>query len=65
MLLLKHLKLLIKYKGEKASCLEIRQFIPWYFKGVKNINEFKNKIYKTDNIHDIISVLNSLKENSL
>jgi nifR3 family TIM-barrel protein len=59
---LKHLTYLNELKNEKLACLEIRNHISWYFKGIKSANELKNKVYKTSNIHDIISLLNEFKE---
>ena len=59
---LKHLKLLDCLKNEKLACLEIRNHISWYFKGIKGANELKNKVYQTTNIHDIILLLNEFKE---
>ena len=59
---LKHLKLLDSLKNEKLACLEIRNHISWYFKGIKGDNELKNKVYQTTSIHDIILLLNEFKE---
>ena len=59
---LKHLKLLDSLKNEKLACLEIRNHISWYFKGIKGANELKNKVYQTTSIHDIILLLNEVKE---
>ena len=59
---LKHLKLLSELKDEKIACLEMRNHIGWYFKGIKGSNDIKNKIYQTSNIHDIICLLNEFKE---
>ena len=59
---LKHLKYLEELKNEKLACLEIRNHIGWYFKGVKSANELKNKVYKTTSIHDIICLLKEFKE---
>ena len=47
---------------KKSLVWEIRNHIGWYLKGIKNCNIIKNKIYETSNIHDIISILNELKE---
>ena len=58
---LKHLKYLENLKNEKLACLEIRNHISWYFKGIKGANELKNKVYQTSSIHDIISLLNEFK----
>lgn len=55
---LEHLNLLLSLKGEKIACLEIRNHIGWYFKGIKGANELKNKVYQTSNIRDIIFLLN-------
>ena len=54
---LKHLEYLKNLKNEKLACLEIRSHIGWYFKGIKNANVLKNKVYQCDNIHDIICLL--------
>ena len=59
---LKHLKLLDSINNEKLACLEIRNHISWYFKGIKGANELKNKVYQTTSIHDIILLLNEFKE---
>jgi nifR3 family TIM-barrel protein len=59
---LKHLEYLKELKNEKLACLEIRNHIGWYFKGIKSSNELKNKVYKTTNIHDIICLLKEFKE---
>ena len=56
------LKLLKNIKDEKVACLEIRNHILWYFKGIKGAKELKNKVYQTTNIHDIISLLNKFGE---
>ena len=62
---LKHLNLLKELKDEKIACLEIRNHIGWYFKGIKGSNDIKNKVYQTSNIHDIISILIEFKEEVL
>ena len=59
---LKHLEYLKDLKNEKTACLEIRNHIGWYFKGLKDANVLKNKIYQTSSIHDIIVLLNEFKE---
>ncbi len=62
---LKHLNYLKELKNEKIACLEIRNHISWYFKGIKSANSLKNKVYKTTNIHDIIILLKEFKEEKL
>ena len=58
---LKHLSYLKCLKSEKIACMEIRNHISWYFKGIMGANELKNKVYQTSNIHDIISILNEFR----
>ena len=62
---IKHLEYLKELKNEKIACLEIRNHIAWYFKGMKNASEIKNKVYKTSCIHDIMQVLMEYKEELL
>ena len=62
---LKHLEYLVELKGENIACLEIRNHISWYFKGMQKANELKNKVYQTKDIRDIISLLIEFKEGKL
>lgn len=57
-----HLNYLNDLKNEKLACLEIRNHIGWYLKGIKDGNVVKNNIYQTSKICDIISILNEFKE---
>ena len=59
---LKHIDYLSRIKPEKLVCLEIRNHIAWYLKGLKNSNIVKEKIYQMHKVCDIISVLNEFKE---
>ena len=62
---IKHLLLLEKNRGERTACLEIRNHLNWYFKGIKSFSKIRTKLYQTTNIHDIISILNEVKENKI
>lgn len=62
---LKHIQYLSEIKKEKLVCLEIRNHIAWYLKGLKNSNEIKNKVYLTTSINDIISILQNYKKELL
>lgn len=61
-MVLKHLKYLDELKNEKLACLEIRNHIAWYLKGIPGANGVKNKIYKTTKVCDIINILNEFME---
>ena len=62
---IKHLLLLGKYHSEKEACLEIRNQLNWYFKGIKSFNKIRTKLYQINNIHDIISILNKAKDDKI
>ena len=59
---LKHIEYLSKIKPEKLVCLEIRSHIAWYLKGIQGGKTIKEKIYASNNLYDIISILNEFKE---
>ena len=59
---LKHIDYLSKIKPEKLVCLEIRNHIAWYLKGLKNSNDIKEKVYKANKVCDIINILNEFAE---
>ena len=59
---LKHLSLLEEFECEKQAVLEIRSHVGWYLKGIKNANEVKQNIFKTQNINEIKRMLNELKD---
>lgn len=61
-MILHHLDYLSSLKNEHIATLEIRNHIGWYLKGVPGGTIVKNKIYQTSNIRDIISILNTFKE---
>ena len=59
---IKHLNYLVEIKPEKVARLEIRNHIGWYFKGLPNSAEIKNKVYQCLTIRDIMQVLTTYKE---
>jgi len=59
---LKHIDYLSKIKPEKLVCLEIRNHIACYLKGLKNSNIVKEKVYQCTKVYDIISILKKFAE---
>ncbi len=59
---IKHIDYLKKIKPEKLVCLEIRNHVAWYLKGLKNSNIIKEKIYKAKTSCDIINILKEFGE---
>ena len=60
----KHMNYLLEFKSEKQVALEIRTFIGWYLKGIKNANVVKNEIFKTTSISEIKKLLEELREDN-
>ncbi len=60
---LKHINYLSQIKLEKLVCLEIRNHIAWYLKGLKNSNIVKEKVYQATKVYDIINILKEFEEN--
>ena len=58
----RHLKYLLGFKDEKLACLEIRNHIAWYLKGIPGSVTVKNKIFQTTSISDILNILNEYEE---
>ncbi len=59
---LKHIDYLSKIKPEKLVCLEIRNHVAWYLKGLKNSNLVKEKVYQATKVYDIINILKKFEE---
>ena len=59
---LKHMEYLSKIKPEKLVCLEMRSHVVWYLKGIPGGKNIKEKIYATNNLCDIITILTEFKE---
>ena len=59
---IKHINYLKKIKPDRLVCLEIRNHVAWYLKGLKNSNPIKEKVYKASNSCDIINILIGFKE---
>ena len=62
---LKHLNYLLEIKSVKIACLEIRNHIAWYLKGLDGAKFIKEKIYTMNNLYDIIALLKDYEEDFL
>jgi tRNA-dihydrouridine synthase B len=56
---LKQLKLMIKDKGEKLACIEMRKHICSYSKGINNSADFRNKIVHAENLKEYKEIIYS------
>ncbi len=60
--MLNHLDLLIKYKGERIGVLEARKHIAWYIKGIRNGPAIREMINKASSEDDMKNIIFSIKE---
>lgn len=57
-MVLYHLDLLIKYKSEKVSLLEMRNHVAWYLKGIPNTSKLKQDIFKIQTKEEFKNLIN-------
>lgn len=58
---LRHIRLEVKYEGEKTGVFQSRKIAAWYFKGCPNVAQLRNKINRTTfmkEINDLIEDFN-------
>jgi nifR3 family TIM-barrel protein len=58
-MILKHFDLMLKYKSEKETILEMRKEVAWYLKGLK-MNIIKEKIMKCNEKNDFIEIIKGM-----
>ncbi|MCD6322128.1 MAG: tRNA-dihydrouridine synthase, partial [Clostridiales bacterium] len=56
----RHMKLLVKYKGEHRAILEIRKHAAWYSKGERNASKFKNVVFTCKSFEELVKALEVL-----
>ena len=61
--ILEHFDLLEKEKGEYTATREIRKFIAWYVKGMKNATIIRNQINQVESSEDFRKILKNYFEN--
>lgn len=57
---IKHLELIVQYKGEHIGVLEMRKHAAWYIKGMKHAAKIKQEINHAQSPDDIRHLLNEL-----
>ena len=55
-----HFELILKYKGEYTATREIRKFISWYVKGMKNAKQIKENINQINSKDDFYKNLSNI-----
>jgi len=57
--IIRHMNMLIDYKGERTGILEMRSHIAWYIKGLRDASYTKQKIFMLTDRDEIIKLLQS------
>jgi nifR3 family TIM-barrel protein len=61
----RHLTRSVEWKGEKLGILEMRRHYASYLKGLPNVKEYRMKLVNSDNMNELLDILNDLKEAQL
>lgn len=54
---LRHLYMVIEYKGERTGIKEMRKHFAWYLKGMKNSNRVKESLYRADSAAEVVKII--------
>ncbi|WP_225624142.1 tRNA dihydrouridine synthase DusB [Thermoanaerobacterium thermosaccharolyticum] len=60
-MILKHLDMVIDYKGEHVGILEMRKHIAWYLKGIRGASKIKQMVFTMSNYKEVKDLLLSVK----
>ena len=58
--MLKHLDLLVLYKGEKRGILESRKQMAWYIKGIKDGARLREEIFRASTKEEMTEIVNKI-----
>ncbi len=58
--MLRHLSLLVQYKGEHLGILESRKHIAWYFKGIPHSSAAKNKAFSASTFAQMQEIVSEI-----
>lgn len=62
-IIIEHLELAIKEKGEYIAIREMRKHICWYIKNLKNSSMIRDKVNKIENANELITCLKEYFDN--
>ncbi len=58
--ILRHLELLVRYKGEHLGILESRKHIAWYLKGIPHSSAAKNKAFSASTLSEMQTIVSEI-----
>ena len=64
-LIIRHLEMMIEYKGEHMGILEMRKHISWYLKGVYKGAKLREAVFKMENYKEVKEFLLDINKNYL
>ena len=59
-MILRHLEMLVEFKGEYTAIREMRKQIAWYIKGMPNATVFRNEINQIEDLEELKNKIKSL-----
>ena len=59
-MIIKHLNMLVKEKGEYTAIREMRKHIGWYIKGFANASEIRKKVCEIEEISELKNVIENI-----
>jgi tRNA-dihydrouridine synthase len=59
----RHLAKSIEVKGGRVGLLEMRRHLSCYFKGLENFKETRLKLVTSNDLEEIVSILDFIKDN--
>ena len=60
-MILKHLKMLVDYKGEYTAIREMRKHIAWYIKGFNNATEIRRNANQIENLEGLEELIENIE----
>ena len=60
-MILRHLKMLVEYKGEYTAIREMRKQIAWYIKGIENAATIRNEINQIEDLNDLVGKIKQIR----
>ncbi len=60
-MILRHLKMLVEYKGEYTAIREMRKQIAWYIKGIENAATIRNEINQIEDLNELVGKIKQIR----
>ena len=61
-MMLKHLSLLVDYKGEYTAIREMRKHIAWYIKGYQNATEIRREVNQIEDLDELKKLIAKIEK---